>query len=71
MQSTRQALHTEDPGPTPSEIHKSEKQHRQGGPQGGAGERNERLTSYQFHKKQQTQAIPYAAHASAPAGVLH
>lgn len=75
MQSTRQALHTEDSGQTPSEIHKSEKQHRQGGDQGGTGERTDLLTSYQCHRKQQqqqqTQATPFAAHASAPAGVLH
>lgn len=39
VQSAGQALHTEDPGPTHPEIHKSEKQQRQGGDQSSAGER--------------------------------
>lgn len=39
VQSTGQTLHTEDPGPSPPEIHKSEEQHRQGGDKGSAGER--------------------------------
>lgn len=40
LQSSGQALHPEDPGPTPTEVHQSEEQRRQRGNQAGSGEKS-------------------------------
>lgn len=71
VQSTGQAVHTEDPGPAPSKIHKPEKQQRQRRRQSDPGERNDPRAFLTFHRKQETQTISAAAKCLNPAGVLH
>lgn len=51
VQSTGQAVHTEDPGPAPSKIHKPEKQQRQRRRQSDPGERNDPRAFLTFHRK--------------------